>query len=104
MAVDGGRFDYLRINFLLARLSTERGGASIGKLLEVAREMFDLTAFLWLERDRSANRKHDYDYMVDEQTIMSYGMPCIGILCTEFLNQIKNPKEVEVKLPCSEIV
>lgn len=35
---------------------------------------------------------------------MSYGMPCIGILCTEFLKQVKNPNEVEVKLPCSEIV
>lgn len=64
------RFDYLRINFLLERLSTERGGASIRKLLEVAREMLDLTVFLWLERDRSANRKHDYDYMVGEQTVV----------------------------------
>ncbi|RFU31068.1 hypothetical protein B7463_g5296, partial [Scytalidium lignicola] len=69
------------------------------KLLEEAREMLDLTVFLWLERDRSTNRKHDYDYM-----IMSYGMPCIGILCTEFLKQAKNPKAAEVKLPCSEIV
>lgn len=60
------RFDYLRINFLLERLSSERGGASKRKLLEVAREMLDLTVFLWLERDRSANRKHDYDYMVGE--------------------------------------
>ncbi|CZR70092.1 uncharacterized protein PAC_19993 [Phialocephala subalpina] len=93
------RFDYLRINFLLERLSSERGGASKRKLLEAAREMLDLTVFLWLERDRSANRKHDYDYI-----IMSYGIPCIGILCTEFLKQVKNPNEVEVKLPCSEIV
>lgn len=82
MAVDGGRFDYLRINFLLARLSTERGGASIGKLLEVAREMFDLTAFLWLERDRSANRKHDYDYMVDEQTVVYCLLTLLLILLT----------------------
>jgi hypothetical protein len=35
---------------------------------------------------------------------MSYGMPCIGILCTEFLKQVKNPNESEVKLPSSEIV
>ncbi len=62
-------FDYLRINFLLKCLSSERVGASKRKLLEVAREMLDLTVFLWLERDRSANRKHDYDYIVCEQTI-----------------------------------
>jgi hypothetical protein len=35
---------------------------------------------------------------------MSYGMPCIGIICTELLKQVKNTEEVEVKLPCSEIV
>jgi hypothetical protein len=35
---------------------------------------------------------------------MSYGMPCMGILCTEFLKQVRNPNEVEVKLPSSEIV
>jgi hypothetical protein len=64
------RFDYLRINFLLERLSTERGVTDIRKLLEVAREMLDLTVFLWLERDRSVNRKHDYDFIVGEQTIV----------------------------------
>jgi len=35
---------------------------------------------------------------------MSYGMPCIGILCTELLKQVKIPNEIELKLPCSEIV
>jgi hypothetical protein len=34
---------------------------------------------------------------------MSYGMPSIGILCTQLLNQVKNPA-VEIKLPHSEIV
>jgi hypothetical protein len=64
------RFDYLRINFLLERLSTERAVTGIRKLLEVAREMLDLTVFLWLERDRSVSRKHDYDFIVGEQTIV----------------------------------
>ena len=36
--------------------------------------------------------------------IMSYGMPAIGIICTEFLRQVKNPNEVEAKLPRSETV
>jgi hypothetical protein len=109
------RFDWLRMNFLLERLSTEREGTSRRTLLEVAREMLDLTVFLWLERDRSSTRKHDYDFIVSEQPqctdgtdttaqIMSYGMPSIGILCTQFLKQVKNPTEVEVRLPSSEIV
>lgn len=76
------RFDYLRINFLLERLSTERGGTGIRKLLEVAREMLDLTVFLWLERDRSANRKHDYDFIVGEQTIVYRQLTLLLILLT----------------------
>lgn len=63
------RFDYLRINFLLGRLSSERGGASNQKLLEVAREMLDLMVFLWLERDQSMDRKHDYDFIVGENRV-----------------------------------
>lgn len=64
------RFDHLRINFLLERLASEKGGSSKQKLLDVAREMLDLTVFLWLERDRSANLKHDYDYVVREQVVI----------------------------------
>jgi len=71
------RFDYLRINFLLERLSSERGRASKRKLLEVAREMLDLTVFLWLERDRSAGRKRDYDYIVGEQTVVYRRLTCL---------------------------
>ena len=59
-----GRLDYLKIHLLLERLSTERGGASKRELFDVAREMLDLTAFLWVHRDRSSSRAHDYDYMV----------------------------------------
>ena len=59
-----GRLDYLRLHFLLERLSTERGGANKSKLFEVAREMLDLTVFLWTQRDRTMDRVHDYDYMV----------------------------------------
>src|ERR1700710_1822914 len=57
-----GRLDWLRMNFLLERLLTERGGVSKQDLLEVAREMLDLIVFLWLERDRSQSRQHDYDF------------------------------------------
>jgi hypothetical protein len=35
------RLDYLRMNFLLERLSAERGGESRQKLVDVAREILD---------------------------------------------------------------
>jgi hypothetical protein len=116
-----GRLDSLRIHLLLERLSTERGGASKHDLFEVAREMLDLNVFLWVQRDRTSDRVHDYDYMVchshtllsyrlyrkiahAEHQIMSYGIPSIGILCAELLKQVKHPEEVDIKLPISEIV
>jgi len=57
------RLDYLRMNFLIERLSVERGGESRQKLLDVAREILDMTVFLWLERDRSGHRHYDYEFM-----------------------------------------
>ena len=93
------RLDYLRVHLLLERLATERGGASKRDLFSVAQEMLDLTVFLWVQRDRSSRRQHHYDYM-----IMSYGMPSIGLLCTQLLKQVKHPEQAEIKLPISEIV
>lgn len=59
-----GRMDYLRIHFLLERLSVERGHESRQKLIDVSREMVDLTVFLWLQRDRGFTRYYDFDYTV----------------------------------------
>lgn len=56
--------DYLRIHFLLERLSVERGHESKQKLVDVSREMVDLTVALWLQRDRTIIRHYDYDYIV----------------------------------------
>ena len=58
------RTDYLRIQFFLERLSSERGNDSKQKLVDVAREMLDMIVFLWLERDRSNLSYFDYDYVV----------------------------------------
>lgn len=63
-----GRLDYLRIHFLLERLSHERGHESKQRLLEVAREVVDLIVFLWLQRDRSVGRHYDLDYVVCPNT------------------------------------
>jgi hypothetical protein len=60
------RTDYLRIQFFLERLSSERGTDSKQKLVDVAREMLDMIVFLWLERDRSNLSHFDYDYIVGD--------------------------------------
>lgn len=58
------RLDYLRLHFLLERLLVERGHESKQTLLDVSREMVDLTVFLWLQRDRAISRHFDFDYLV----------------------------------------
>jgi hypothetical protein len=35
---------------------------------------------------------------------MCYGMPSTGILCTELLKQTKQPNDVDVRMPVSEVV
>ena len=35
---------------------------------------------------------------------MCYGMPSTRILCTELLKQTKQPNEVDVRMPVSEVV
>ncbi|TVY18621.1 hypothetical protein LARI1_G006012 [Lachnellula arida] len=96
-----GRLDYLRIHFLLERLSHERGHEGKQRLLEVAREIADLTVFVWLQRDRSAGRHYDYDYI-----IMCYGMPSTGILCASLLKQTQQPHSIPAteRLPTAEVV
>ncbi|KAG4443866.1 hypothetical protein IFR05_000632 [Cadophora sp. M221] len=81
-----GRMDYLRIHFLLERLSVERGLESKNKLLEISREMVDLTLFPWLERGRGFTVTRFYDL---DSTLIIYGIPAIGILCTELLKQTR---------------
>ena len=58
------RLDYLRMQFLLERLSAERGGESRQKLVDVAREIADMIVFLWLERDRYSHLQYNFDYIV----------------------------------------
>lgn len=59
-----GRLDYLRIHFLLERLCVERSSESKQSLLDVSREIVDLVVYIWLSRDRSVGRHHDFDYIV----------------------------------------
>ncbi|TVY46684.1 hypothetical protein LOCC1_G004116 [Lachnellula occidentalis] len=96
-----GRLDYLRIHFLLERLSHERGNEGKQRLLEVAMEIVDLTIFIWLQRDRSVGQHCNYDYI-----IMCYGMPSTGILCASLLKQTQQPHSIPAaeRLPTAEVV
>jgi hypothetical protein len=42
----------------------------------------DLLVFLWLERDRCVNRKHDYDFIVSKQAIVHRQLALLLILLT----------------------
>lgn len=75
-----GRLDYLRIYFLLERLCVERGGESKQALLDVSREIVDLVVFIWLQRDRSEGRHHDFDYIVSSHlpSSLSFSFQSLG--------------------------
>ncbi|TVY65546.1 hypothetical protein LSUE1_G009661, partial [Lachnellula suecica] len=95
------RLDYVRILFLLERLCVERGQESKQKLLDISREMVDLTAFVWLQRDDRLSKHYCDDY-----TVLCFGMPSTGILCTELLKQVRYPHSYppSERLPKSEVV
>lgn len=58
------RLAYLRNHFLLDRLSVKHNQLDTQILLNVAREMLELSVLIWLERDRFVERHKDYDWMV----------------------------------------
>jgi hypothetical protein len=61
------RLDYLRLHFLIERLAVERGHQSKQALVDVSREILDLTVLLWLSRDRSSSRLYNYGYIVSDE-------------------------------------
>ena len=85
------RFDYLRMNFLLERLATERQGANRRTLLEVARESAGLDGVSVVRARPLCVPQARLRLIVPSQpvpliqlpltrpTIMCYGMPNIGI-------------------------
>ncbi len=64
------RLDHLRIHFLLERLAVERGHENRQKLLDVSRETVAMVTFIWLQRDRTAGRYHDFDYIVGSSFLL----------------------------------
>lgn len=68
-------------------------------LLDVAREMLELTVYMWVERDRFIDKQYDYDWM-----IMCYGIPSSGVICAELLKQMKQPRSTHSRIPRSEVI
>ncbi|RDW92202.1 hypothetical protein BP5796_01596 [Coleophoma crateriformis] len=93
------RFRYLNCCLLLEQLWTKRGNADKQPLLDVAREMLELTVFMWTERDQFRDRHYDYDFM-----IMFYGIPAAGVICVELLRQMKQSAPTHLHVPRSEVI
>jgi hypothetical protein len=83
----------------LEQLSIKRANANQQQLLDIAREMLELTVYMWVERDRFIERQYDYDWM-----IMCYGIPSSGVICVELLRQMKQPRSTHLRLPRSEVI
>ncbi|KAL3424538.1 cytochrome P450 [Phlyctema vagabunda] len=95
----GLRFRYLNCCLLLEQISNRRGQGNKQKLLDVAREMLELTVVLWTQRDQFRDQHYDYDFM-----IMFYGIPSSGVICVELMRQAKQPRSTHLHLPRSEVI
>lgn len=93
------RLTYLEQRLTLERLAHKSLLFSGQSMISCALEMLQLTVLFWVQRDRFAEHHHDYDWM-----LMCWGVPSSGVLCVEFLKQMKSPHESTIKLPKSEIV
>lgn len=93
------RLRHLHCSMLMEQLSVKRVHANQQLLLDIAREMLELTVYLWVERDRFIERHYDYDWM-----IMCYGIPASGVICVELLKQMKQPRSARLRIPRSEVI
>jgi hypothetical protein len=65
------RLEYLRTDFFLERLSTERDKEGRQNLIDAAQEIMHMIVFLWLERNPSSSRHFDYDYIASSKIFPS---------------------------------
>lgn len=63
------RLRYLHCCLLLEQLSIKKVQSDQQHLIDVAREMLELTVCMWVERDRFMDRLYDYDWMVNYPTL-----------------------------------
>ncbi|KAG9241596.1 hypothetical protein BJ878DRAFT_519886 [Calycina marina] len=93
------RLRWLHCSLLLEQLSMRHPPHDQQHMLDIAREMLELTVYMWIERDRFLERTYDYDWM-----IMCYGIPASGVICVELLKQSKYPHSSILLLPRSEVI
>ena len=84
---------------LLEQLSVKKSQINQQPLLDIAREMLELTVYMWVERDRFIDKHYDFDWM-----IMCYGIPSSGVICVELLKQMKQPRSAPLQMPRSEVI
>ncbi|KAL5318186.1 hypothetical protein ACEPPN_013245 [Leptodophora sp. 'Broadleaf-Isolate-01'] len=74
------QLDVLQCAFLLQRLLVSRGLSNGQDLFNIAQEMISVVLSLWSDREQLRVYNFSFDWI-----ILSYGIPCAGILCLELL-------------------
>ncbi|PBP18430.1 FAD dependent oxidoreductase superfamily [Diplocarpon rosae] len=74
------QLDVLQCAFLLQRLLVSGGYSNGQDLFNVAKEMISVVLACWSERELLTDYNYAFDWL-----ILSYGIPCAGILCLELL-------------------
>lgn len=55
---------YLERRLILERLAEKTGDNNWQTLIDCARELLELTVFVWVQRDKFVEYHHDFDWMV----------------------------------------
>ncbi|KAI9054513.1 hypothetical protein LZ554_001670 [Drepanopeziza brunnea f. sp. 'monogermtubi'] len=74
------QLDILQCAFLLQRLLVSRGYCNGQKLFNIAYDMIHVVLSLWSDSEHLRDFNFAFDWI-----ILSYGIPCAGILCLELL-------------------
>ncbi|CZR67120.1 uncharacterized protein PAC_17019 [Phialocephala subalpina] len=103
------QLDVLQCGFLLQRLLVSRGLSNGQDLFDIALEMISVVLSFWSNREQLQHYNYAFDWI-----LLSYGIPCAGILCLELLRASNLappmpasgaiPSPVPVQLSRSEVV
>lgn len=88
------RLAHLQTMFLLERLLLLNGSLDEGNLLLFSFEMLTLTLALWTHKDRFAEMRRNFEWL-----LMAHAAPAGGILCLELLNPTftgKHPSDARI--------
>ncbi|KAL7810266.1 hypothetical protein V8C44DRAFT_332764 [Trichoderma aethiopicum] len=88
------RLSHLQTMFLLERLLLLNGSLDEGNLLLFSFEMLTLTLALWTHKDRFADMRRNFEWL-----LIAHAAPAGGILCLELLNPTftgKHPSDARI--------